>query len=95
MNLFMEILDVPDMLSNCPNNADHCCPTFISFLAKQSVPFPVLTIGSHCCLAMGVIVSQQFVPLLYSNAMLSGSTVTTAWRVLGLWIEETASRYGG
>jgi hypothetical protein len=29
------------------------------------------------------------------NAMLSGSTVTTAWCVLGLWIEETASRYGG
>jgi hypothetical protein len=63
----MEILNVPDMLSNCPNNADHCCPTFISFLAKQSVPFPVLTIGFHCCLAMGVIVSQQFVPLSYSN----------------------------
>jgi hypothetical protein len=29
------------------------------------------------------------------TAMLSGSTVTTAWRVLGLRIEETASRYGG
>jgi hypothetical protein len=28
-------------------------------------------------------------------AMLSGSTVTTAWRVHGLRIEETASRYGG
>jgi hypothetical protein len=28
------------------------------------------------------------------RAMLSGSTVTTAWRVLGLRIEETASRYG-
>jgi hypothetical protein len=27
--------------------------------------------------------------------MLSGSTVTTAWRVLGLQIEEMASRYGG
>jgi hypothetical protein len=27
--------------------------------------------------------------------MLSGSTVTAAWRVLGLRIEETASRYGG
>jgi endonuclease/exonuclease/phosphatase family metal-dependent hydrolase len=27
--------------------------------------------------------------------MLSGSTVTTAWRVLGLRIEETTSRYGG
>jgi hypothetical protein len=26
---------------------------------------------------------------------LSGSTLTTAWRVLGLRIEETASRYGG
>jgi hypothetical protein len=29
------------------------------------------------------------------ESMLSGSTVTTAWRVLGLRIEETASRYGG
>jgi hypothetical protein len=29
------------------------------------------------------------------STMLSGSTVTTAWRVLGLRIEETASRYGG
>jgi hypothetical protein len=28
-------------------------------------------------------------------SMLSGSTVTTAWRVLGLRIEDTASRYGG
>jgi hypothetical protein len=27
--------------------------------------------------------------------MVSGSTVTTAWRVLVLRIEETASRYGG
>jgi hypothetical protein len=27
--------------------------------------------------------------------MLSGSTATTAWRVLGLRTEETASRYGG
>jgi hypothetical protein len=30
----------------------------------------------------------------FSN-MLSRSTVTTAWRVLGLRIEETASIYGG
>jgi hypothetical protein len=29
------------------------------------------------------------------KSMSSGSTVTTAWRVLGLRIEETASRYGG
>jgi hypothetical protein len=28
-------------------------------------------------------------------SMLSGSTVTTAWRVLRLWIDETASKYGG
>jgi hypothetical protein len=33
------------------------------------------------------IVSKDKIP------MLSGSTVTTAWRVLGLRIEETASRY--
>jgi hypothetical protein len=29
------------------------------------------------------------------KSMLSGSTVTTVWRVLGLRMEETASRYGG
>jgi hypothetical protein len=28
------------------------------------------------------------------HAMLSGSLVTTAWRVLGLQMEDTASRYG-
>jgi hypothetical protein len=28
-------------------------------------------------------------------AMLSGSLVTMAWRVLRLWMEEKASRYGG
>jgi hypothetical protein len=28
-------------------------------------------------------------------AMLSGSTVTTTWLVVGLRIEETASRHGG
>jgi hypothetical protein len=33
--------------------------------------------------------------LLMILAVLSGSTVTTAWRVLGLRMEETASRYGG
>jgi hypothetical protein len=33
--------------------------------------------------------------LLVLIPMLSGPTVTTAWRVLGLRIEETASRYGG
>jgi hypothetical protein len=31
----------------------------------------------------------------WNITMLSGSTVTTARRVLGLLIEETASRYGG
>jgi hypothetical protein len=29
------------------------------------------------------------------HPVLSGSTVTTAWRVLCLRIEETASKYGG
>jgi hypothetical protein len=30
-----------------------------------------------------------------STAMSSGSLVTMAWGVLRLWMEETASRYGG
>jgi hypothetical protein len=29
------------------------------------------------------------------DCMLSGSLVITAWHVLRLWMEETASRYGG
>jgi hypothetical protein len=29
------------------------------------------------------------------NTMFSGSLVTITWRVLRLWMEETASRYGG
>jgi hypothetical protein len=33
--------------------------------------------------------------VLMMRTMLSGSTVTTAWRVLGLQIEEIACRYGG
>jgi hypothetical protein len=37
----------------------------------------------------------SYFEILVNISMLSGSTVTTAWRVLGLWIEETASRYGG
>jgi hypothetical protein len=32
---------------------------------------------------------------LQLSPMLMGSLVTAAWRVLGLQIEETASRYGG
>jgi Na+/H+ antiporter NhaB len=34
-------------------------------------------------------------PVVLSRSTLSGSAVTTAWRVLGMRIEETASRYGG
>jgi hypothetical protein len=32
---------------------------------------------------------------MFLNVMLGGSLVTTAWRVLRLRMEETASRYGG
>jgi hypothetical protein len=42
-----------------------------------------------------IITINSFLQVLLINPMLSGSTVTTAWRVLGLRIEETASRYGG
>jgi hypothetical protein len=38
---------------------------------------------------------KQFTIWLKRGTMLSGSTVTTAWHVLGLRIEDTASRYGG
>jgi hypothetical protein len=36
-----------------------------------------------------------FKKIIAVYTMLSGSNVTTAWRVLGLRIEERASRYGG
>jgi hypothetical protein len=39
--------------------------------------------------------SFPFYSSVANTSMLSGSTVTTAWRVLGLRIQETASRYGG
>jgi hypothetical protein len=39
--------------------------------------------------------SQTLYILGSQKAMLSGSLVTTAWRVLRLRIEETASRFGG
>jgi hypothetical protein len=42
-----------------------------------------------------IITINSFLQVLLINLMLSGSTITTAWRVLGLRIEETASRYGG
>jgi hypothetical protein len=32
---------------------------------------------------------------VYGNAMLGASLVTTTWHILRLWMEETASRYGG
>jgi hypothetical protein len=35
-----------------------------------------------------------FVCLITVDSILSGSLVTTAWRVLRLRVEETASRYG-
>jgi hypothetical protein len=38
---------------------------------------------------------NQHYLLQCASSMLSGSTVTTAWHVLGLRIEETASRSGG
>jgi hypothetical protein len=38
---------------------------------------------------------KEFTIWIKRGTMLSGSTVTTAWHVLGLWIEETASRYEG
>jgi hypothetical protein len=59
---------------------------------------------SNVSIKAGLVVNLSFVfagVFLFINvlkckkAMLSGSTVTTAWRVLGLRIEDTASRYGG
>jgi hypothetical protein len=38
----------------------------------------------------------DFITLIFDEeSLLSGSLVTTAWCVLGLQMEETASRYGG
>jgi hypothetical protein len=42
-----------------------------------------------------VVVVVVIIIIIIIALMISGPTVTTAWRVLGLRIEETASRYGG
>jgi hypothetical protein len=40
--------------------------------------------------------SPKLISLLKNNTgHLGGSLVTKAWRVLRLWMEETASKYGG
>jgi hypothetical protein len=55
----------------------------------------------HCChvnvsfCLFYVIYHNKYMEVLKFLPVLSGSTVTTAWHVLGLRIEETASRYGG
>jgi hypothetical protein len=44
----------------------------------------------------GILMSlQEMIRIFSIIPMLSGSPVTTAWRVLRLRMEETASRYGG
>jgi hypothetical protein len=47
------------------------------------------------CEIQGLDFKQIYMFNLFIVMNLSGSTVTTAWRVLGLRIEDTASRYGG
>jgi hypothetical protein len=42
-----------------------------------------------------MLVENSNLDNLYNKAMLCGSLVTTAWRVLRLRMEGTASRYGG
>jgi hypothetical protein len=46
---------------------------------------------------VSVLVKQktEFRAVVMLETMLSGSPVITAWRVLRLRMEETASRYGG
>jgi hypothetical protein len=53
------------------------------------------TIGNFQSCHVDIIHGSQFKMIECGDTMLSGSNVTTAWRVLGLRIEETASRYGG
>jgi hypothetical protein len=42
-----------------------------------------------------ITVTDNFYKIETIKSMLSGSTVTMAWHVLGLRIEEMASKYGG
>jgi hypothetical protein len=46
---------------------------------------------------MNVVGHNQdiFYSIYHFFAMLGGSLVTTAWRVLRLWMEETPSTFGG
>jgi hypothetical protein len=74
-------------------------PCFLMFYC-QDVKFPLL-LWPQLLICLRATMFSSFwrnsVHNLFSHfiAMLIGSTVTTAWRVLGLRIEDTASRYGG
>jgi hypothetical protein len=83
--------------------------SFYAALGKVSLMWIIFSIGHllNKCAVFSDSRCKSTYAILYCNllftnfncvaiyAMLSGSTVTTAWRVLGLRIEDTASRYGG
>jgi hypothetical protein len=57
--------------------------------------FVVVSFDPEIFLPKKGTVLTPFFYRVYFATMLSGSLVTTAWRVLRLRMEETASRYGG
>jgi hypothetical protein len=67
-----------------------CILIFLKFL------FLLLFIGFPSLVTFSVITvaAAYYYYYYYYYSMQSGSLVTTAWRVLRLRIEETASRYG-
>jgi hypothetical protein len=70
--------------------ADNCS-------ANEGIPRRLWKTKFHDCYSQlnpAYILTTHFLEINLS-LILNWSLVTTAWRVLRLWIEETASRYGG
>jgi hypothetical protein len=71
-----------------------CCHGWFGTLFTwTSMAVLVTVVTRHCVTSLNL--AEPILTKGYHDLMLSGSLVTTAWRVLRLRMEETASRYGG
>jgi hypothetical protein len=76
------------------------CVVFVFMCSECDVLIPglfytLLPRANRTHLYLSILQSTIFSLFLVLQSMLSGSLVTTAWRVLKLRMEEKASRYGG
>jgi hypothetical protein len=88
--LLYDVLMVPCrvLIWSCAYGVVSCVFEFVSE-GEEKVKKGVV----KCCYLFGKF--QQIILKILLLSMLSGSLVTTAWRVLRLRMEEKASRYGG